>query len=668
MKTKKRGLITKIIIAILVVAIIFVIGLVGIYSYSSSIEESLADINSSFSITLKNGSETITVNSWECDKNNKSYLFLPAGADTSEVKIECDGAKKLSIDGQDVQLGEKTDLLDGLESCNIELDGKKYDTVIMHGSNVPTIHIQTESGSLETIYADKSNKESASINIFENSKLIVSSDLKYIKGRGNISFEQPQKSFNIKFDKKIDLFGMGEAKKYALVTTYTDQTLLKDNVAYSLADEVGLDYTSKYQQIDLYINNNYLGCYLLVENVEVGENRVNINDLDKANEDANKDVNLEDLDIKTTSGDVKDTQAGTKKWVEINNEPENISSGYLLEIEAHNRFIDEPSGFVSDYGQAIVLKSPEYATYNEVMYISEFYQDFENALYSPDGTNDKGKHYTDYIDIESFASLYILEELAENRDANASSTYMYLDESGVLKAGPAWDFENGFGTQRKVGNIHTDEPANPEYWEVCAGGFFSKLCLHSDFRQEVSRIWNNGFRDKAIEMEGLIDEQSSLVLESAIMNGIRWNRFSETEYANVKDAFNGKINELKQYVNSRIDFFDSHFTDSTSLIIYNSNGEETRLRLAYYYNSGEEATILENPYVSNKEFLGWNTSPNGDGTSYKAGDVITPDNEGVVLYAQWGDTKAGLSVKKSTEDIYNKIVGSFKYRIQVITD
>ena len=60
--------------------------------------------------------------------------------------------------------------------------------------------------------------------------------------------------------------------------------------------------------------------------------------------------------------------------------PLDVSAGdgaYLLEFELDERFPDEVSGFISDKGQQVVVKTPEFASKAEVDYISNL---FNNAL------------------------------------------------------------------------------------------------------------------------------------------------------------------------------------------------------------------------------------------------------------------------------------------------
>ncbi len=88
------------------------------------------------------------------------------------------------------------------------------------------------------------------------------------------------------------------------------------------------------------------------------------------------------------------------------------------------------------------IRSPEHITKKEISYFSSLYDDFEQALLSPDGTNAKGKSYMDYIDVDSFVDAAVLNEFTLERDGGAASWYFYLPEgSGKFYAGPAWDFD-----------------------------------------------------------------------------------------------------------------------------------------------------------------------------------------------------------------------------------
>ena len=85
-------------------------------------------------------------------------------------------------------------------------------------------------------------------------------------------------------------------------------------------------------------------------------------------------------------------------------------------------------------------------------YISEYYQEFENAVYAQDadgnytGYNEEtGKYYYEYCDLESLVRVYLLQELANNVDGFYSSFFFYKDANGIMYAGPVWDMETTCG-------------------------------------------------------------------------------------------------------------------------------------------------------------------------------------------------------------------------------
>ena len=97
-----------------------------------------------------------------------------------------------------------------------------------------------------------------------------------IKVRGNTTSKADKKPYTIKFATKQNLLGMGKAKKYCLIANAYDPTLMRNYIALKLAKELGLEYTSECEFVDLYLDGEYWGNYLLVEPVEEGSNRVDI--------------------------------------------------------------------------------------------------------------------------------------------------------------------------------------------------------------------------------------------------------------------------------------------------------------------------------------------------------------------------------------------------------
>lgn len=214
-----------------------------------------------------------------------------------------------------------------------------------------------------------------------------------IKVRGNSTAVADKKPFNISFSKAKDVFGMGKAKKWSLLANAFDKSLIRNRLAMEFATSLGLKYTSKSTYVDLYINDVYYGNYLLIESVEVGENRVDINS------EGSNDVLLEKEYDRTEEGQT-----------------------YLRTIRYGIRFnVGEPEGLAENTEQ-----------YKQTLTVLNR---FETAL-----ENGDFEEVSKFVDLKSFANFYIVNELFKNVDFNYSSTRFYIKD-GVLYAGPLWDLD-----------------------------------------------------------------------------------------------------------------------------------------------------------------------------------------------------------------------------------
>src|SRR5699024_1676562 len=93
-------------------------------------------------------------------------------------------------------------------------------------------------------------------------------------------------------------------------------------------------------------------------------------------------------------------------------------------------------------------------TETQFAWITQDISQFEQALYSS-SFDDPQLGYAAYIDVDSFAEYFILNEFAMNRDASGLSTYVYKELGGKLQL-CVWDFNNSFDNYRWFG-CETDE-------------------------------------------------------------------------------------------------------------------------------------------------------------------------------------------------------------------
>ncbi len=641
---------TAVIISAVILSMLFVFA-------ASADETGISD----FSVSFDAGSNEISVNWWQTE--GQYYIFLPSDADMETLKVNFTASDDVTVDGEVVKNGADVDFEAG-EAYSVSCAGTEYTLYVMKSENIPSLHVTTESGSMAAVHASKSHKEPADITIIADGETVAEKELEYIKGRGNSTWSMRKKPYNIKFNEKINLFEMGKAKKWTLLANYSDKTDIRNVVAFDIADKVGLDYISKNISVDLFVDGDYYGNYLLCESVEVGGTRVDINDLEGDTED----VNDKELDAYALGGfqekDYKKLAPGTQKWVKIPNNPDDISGGYLLEYELPNRYVDEISGFVTNRNQTIVVKAPEYASEAQVKYISALYQDFEDAVFSADGYNAKGKHYTEYIDVESFVTMYVFQEYVKNLDAGTTSFYIYKDkDSDVFVASPAWDFDYALGNNYGAYDSNISYPS--EWW--AAGLFYqsgnaakylptilSALFKQDDFFALARDEWNGTFAPILNdEYFGIVKAYADDMTDSAVINALRWNTFKTTDTKSIEAEYNKQINNvLLKFMKERKAFLDKGFSENSVRVLFDGNGGTGNMFNRNAVKVGDSYTLPEPGYTNLPYiFAGWNTKADGTGEQYDAGDTVTLQSTKVTFYAQWKEVKVLSGFQKFIQGI-----------------
>ncbi|MBR0508622.1 MAG: CotH kinase family protein [Clostridia bacterium] len=586
---------------------------------------------------------------WYADGDAR-FLFLPADADLSKATLYYTADAPLYIGGKKIENGAVNTVIKAPGVYELSCGGKKQTLQVLCSENLPAVYLRTESGSLENLHLRKENKEKADIRIYENGEITVDETLKQIKGRGNSTFYYPKKPYNIKFDKKTDLFGMGKAKKWTMLASYFDTSLLRNPYGWAFADAFGLDFTSRYRHADVFINGEYLGNYIFCESVEVGENRVEIADLEKANEDAN-DADPDSCPLAGTGkgGTVQSGRtAGSRKWAQLPVEPADVSGGYLLEFDFAARYDDEPCGFVTKSGQPVVIKSPEYAGKKEVNYIADLFEEAYEALESPTGVNSRGRHYSAYFDMDSLVNMYLLQELSLNYDAGLSSFYVYKNAGqDKLVFSPVWDMDNAFASQAKKYGAHLSDSGI--WWANCIEYHSIPTVLtaaygHEDFRAAAAARWAELQKDTVSEkVNAQMAALAESVRASAVMNGIRWNHYETMDPEAAAGAWAQEKQRICDFVTNRTAALSTGFGDKGVWVRYDKNGATgdnwgfphliRTLGETLHVKDPAEGLSLTPPtgYV----FCGWNTEPDGSGVMYQPGDTLQLTKRVIFLYAIW---------------------------------
>ncbi|MBQ8348200.1 MAG: CotH kinase family protein [Ruminococcus sp.] len=505
---------------------------------------------------------------WYSEWDDCRYIFLPATADRNDLIITYQSENgELTLNGNKVVSGASTSLLSEADEFDIKVSNTDCGKLKIMQSNLGCIYLSTSTGGLDALDNNRWLIETGSALMLDADGAVeYSGELKKIKAHGNSSWDySKKKSYNINLPKKENLYGMGKAKKWALLSNYLDHSMLRNKVSIEISRAGGMEYAMDSVFVDLYADGSYRGTYQLNERVQVQKQRVNIRDLEEETEE----INDKELDEYTpvVVGIPENTSeqyvVNSYKYYDIPNNPKDITGGYLLQFQICTRYgYKAKSGFVTSRGQAVEIDGPEYASKEQVLYIRNFVQEMEDAIYSETGYNSKGKHYSEYIDVDSLITAYLVQEISMNIDATQTSFYFYKDSDltgdGKIHFGPAWDFDLAYGTfstirQNSDGDIcHSFDtkslfvtcfPINGYEWKaeeqpsIAGISWIGTLYKKDGFAKRAAEIYFERFEPYITELTSISNEGGALITQmaeeikpSAEMNNARWHTYGGSKY------------------------------------------------------------------------------------------------------------------------------------------
>ena len=322
--------------------------------------------------------------------------------------------------------------------------------------DVPQIRVTTEDGNGTSLQkADGYVSASISITDTDGSTL---EDAVQFKVRGNTTAATGvlKKPYTFKFSKKKNVLGLGSGKKWALLANAFDPTLLRNRLAFDIAYELGLEYTSNQRFAELWVDDSYRGCYAVYEPVEEGKDRVNI-------------------DIESNGG----------------------KQDFLIEYEKSREEEDE-TYFTVD-GNRFIAQEPEDPDEEQLAYITDCMTEVVDALKTRDRAIIEQK-----IDLESFVKFYLMNDFIKNFDFDMSSVYFYY-KNGKLYAGPAWDYDLSTGNEKtndQVANTRGNLASRTDgifatknlyaYLSKCAWFFDEVIAMYDEHMEYFDNIAADG--------------------------------------------------------------------------------------------------------------------------------------------------------------------------------
>lgn len=510
-------------------------------------------------------------------RNNRYYLFLPGFCDREKLiaYIGKDGKGSLEVrEGGYLNGGELTDAFAAQQLTLRNSSGGWIRFEVMQGSNIPCLFITTESGSLSLIQKSKENSEPGHLVFYDaNGAVRYNGELTSVRIRGNTTASYPKRPYQIKLASSADLTGSGSAKTFVLLAEYLDFSLLRNRITLDMARYAQLPFAVNSLSVDVYINGIYRGVYTLADKVEIGKTRVSIKNLQPEMEYLN-DLPLSQYKGRTLEYDDDTTAFG----YQLDASPADITGGYLLEIDKAYRVRDAADGSVfTSRKMGIGVREPEYPSLEQMDYLHDLLIKIDNIIRQKDGRDPvSGEHFTELIDLPSFAKKFLIEDISINFDAKAGSQYFFKDRDSVsskLFAGPAWDYDLTYG------NCQVDSPSKP-YLMTMKNSFpwyntlFQK---QTQFRQEVRNQYFLFFQpaleillgqrqsDAPDVLRSLAEYESELA-RSAAMNAVRWPPNYAKEYALRRGYnFESSISQMRDFLEARMAFMDEYLGNDENI-------------------------------------------------------------------------------------------------------
>lgn len=597
--------------------------------------------------------------------NRGSYIFyLPKNVNLSDVKIYNGFEGDVTIQGVTISSNScNASTLSLNADTNYTPSGKTTSGFkIMQGStdamflttstSLPTAISSIASG-VTVSSDDDAKKYKAQINYSGGSCKTMSNNtatasfsnalgLSTIKGRGNSSWKASAQAFgkyafNMKLSSKTSLLGMDSAKSWCLLANNADESMMRNALTYQLAKEIGLPDSPEFRFVDIYDNGEYMGSYLVTEKVDVGSSKlVKGESFDDINEDGAKASGLTEVNETTVSIEKYSYGTGTYEMsyakVTSDGNTSSIASKtdgkYLLEFEITERYTDEASWFTSPRGQHVVVKSPEFATKEQVTYIAQKFAAMEDKVFN----NAPKTELSTVMDVESFAKMYLIQEFSSNLDAASTSYYLTFDCSkndaegngAVFVANPVWDYDWAYGQyNNEVGkkvdvdgkqldttgtnswvakNKAMDDSKNKDKGRSLQ----SQLAGTNDaFKSVIRKVWEetNGFYDKIkkyYSADGQIKDWKDKISSSVNMNETRWgfikdNLLTSWGTNDTGDTFDGEkstVTALNTWVTNRAVWLNEQFTTTDEYTTYTPDVPTIML-----CDANGNAITAENPAV-----------------------------------------------------------------------
>lgn len=356
--------------------------------------------------------------------------------------------------------------------------------------------------------------------------------------------------YRIKFTKKQSVLGLNDGakcKSWVLLKTYNYG--VRDHLAFTLAAAInaGMYYVSDSTFVQVYINEEYMGIYLLCEQTQENENRVAITEAEEGYTGTDIGYLVE-----------LDNYSSGETWrflLNYNNESitdvygtSRVPVKYYYTVR-NDLYSEEQLDFIERYFEVCYEAAMRAIKYGEYYRVDRVDDDFTLTL-AQDEFESAYDCISQVMDIESFVDMYITYEIVNDQDVGGGSFFFAVDFSEnsiypVLTCVAPWDFSWAYGdySSDSDGGLYAAKFKDDyfvENWGDRSNPWFILLYSADWFQELVSEKWQERYSyilealDEVTEtVETYSDDfdKDGKSRSSSALATIRWTR-NRVEYLN----------------------------------------------------------------------------------------------------------------------------------------
>ena len=294
-----------------------------------------------------------------------------------------------------------------------------------------------------------------------------------IRGRGNTSWGFEKKPYRLKFDKKVSLCGLPEAKSYVLLANYIDSSQLQNALAFKIGHMLGLPFTNNFVPVDVTLNGIYKGAYLLTNKPGINAGSVDIDE----------------------------------------------DNSIMWELDV---YYDESMKFKSPLLNLPVMVADPDLNEELFEYWKNDFIELEKEVVNLNAS--------ELIDMDIAARFLLVYEILKNDELGwPKSIKLFKSKGGKYIFGPIWDFDLAMG-KVWMGESYTTEEIENKVWK---NSLFSYLESDPTFIESINKAWNE-IRPRLPEIIEFIEDYVALIHNSAIRNQQLWSSLEDFESSVIK--------------------------------------------------------------------------------------------------------------------------------------